>query len=238
MVPCLPGGGARHHSHQVGERFEPSPADRTKERPPQGGCFFWPVSGGRGASAPTGGVGVRPISAMLIAGQCTPISLLVLPKEKRAVHGPKRKNALERSVPLRDGGRREMVPADSRWLSDGRGGVPQRLDSGFPRRGCGGQRGARTHLTSFSFRAFRFATRCPGGRGGLYQRADVGIRPYGRTMAFRVPVGADALIGPLQKPHQPPASGSKKGSWSMRRPPRQGRHHPPRDSSPRNRRRA
>ena len=97
MVPCLPGGGARHHSHQVGERFEPSPADRTKERPPQGGCFFWPVSGGRGASAPTGGVGVRPISAMLIAGQCTPISLLVLPKEKRAVHGPKRKNALARS---------------------------------------------------------------------------------------------------------------------------------------------
>ncbi len=80
------------------------------------------------------------------------------------MHGPKRKNALERSVPLRDGGRREMVPADSRWLSDGRGGVPQRLDSGFPRRGCGGQRGARTHLTSFSFRAFRFATRCPGGR--------------------------------------------------------------------------
>ena len=91
-----------------------------------------------------------------------PISLLVLPKEKRAVHGPKRKNALERSVPLRDGGRREMVPADSRWLSDRRGGVPQRLDSGFPRRGCGGQRGARTHLTSFSFRAFRFATRSPG----------------------------------------------------------------------------
>ena len=80
------------------------------------------------------------------------------------MHGPKRKNALERSVPLRDRGRREMVPADSRWLSDGRGGVRCTFDSGFPRRGYGGQRGARTHLRSSSFRAFRFAMRCPGGR--------------------------------------------------------------------------
>ena len=61
-------------------------------------------------------------------------------------------------------------------------------------------------MTSFSFRAFRFATRSPGGRGSLYRRADEGIRPYGRTMAFRVPVGADALIGPLQKPHRPSAA--------------------------------
>ena len=80
------------------------------------------------------------------------------------MHGPKRKNALERSVPLRDGGRREMVPAGLRGPSDGRGGVRCTFDSEFPRRGYGGQRGARTHLTSFSFRAFRFATRCPGGR--------------------------------------------------------------------------
>mgnify|MGYP006960528804 CR=1 FL=1 len=62
------------------------------------------------------------------------------------------------------GGRREMVPAGLRWLPDGRGGVRYRLDGGFPRRGCGGHRVARTHLTSSSFRAFRFATRCPGGR--------------------------------------------------------------------------
>ena len=53
--------------------------------------------------------------------------------------------------------------------------------------------------TGSSFRAFRFtrkgyaasvsgraangcaaATRCPGGRGGLYQRADEGIGPYDR----------------------------------------------------------
>ena len=38
----------------------------------------------------------------------------------------------------------------------------------LPTRGgwCGGRRGARSHLTSFSFRAFRFATRCPGGCRG------------------------------------------------------------------------
>ena len=76
-------------------------------------------------------------------------------------------------------------------------------------------RGARTHLTSFSFRAFRFATRYRGGRGGLYQRADVGIRPYGRTMAFRVPVGADVFIGPLQKPHQPPSQRQRKAAQGV-----------------------
>ena len=38
-------------------------------------------------------------------------------------------------------------------------------------------RGARTHLASSSFRAFRFATRYPGGRRGLCFRADVHIRP-------------------------------------------------------------
>ena len=58
-----------------------------------------------------------------------------------------------------------------------RGGVRYRLDGGFPRRGCVLGRGARTHLTGSSFRAFRFATRYPGGRRGLCFRADVHIRP-------------------------------------------------------------
>ena len=88
-----------------------------------------------------------------------------------------------------------MVPADSRWLSDGRGGVPQRIDSGFPRRGCGGQRVARTHLTSSSFRAFRFATRSPGGRRGC-------------------------CVGPCCCFHQQPASGSEKRSKGYPRFPR------------------
>ena len=76
-----------------------------------------------------------------------PISLLVLPKEKRAVHGPKRKNALVATLHMRAkllyGGRREIVPAGLRGLSDGRGGVRYRLDSGFPRRGCGGWPGCK-----------------------------------------------------------------------------------------------
>ena len=60
--------------------------------------------------------------------------------------------------------------------------------------------------TGSSFRAFRFtrkgyaasvsgraangcavATRCPGGRGGLYRRADEGVRPYNRGDGFRYP---------------------------------------------------
>ena len=70
--------------------------------------------------------------------------------------------------------------------------------------------------TGSSFRAFRFtrkgyaasvsgraangcaaATRFPGGRGGLYRRADEGIRPYEITAGLPHTVGADALIGPL-----------------------------------------
>ncbi len=83
-----------------------------------------------------------------------------------------------------------MVPAGLRWSLDGRGGVRSTFDSGFPRHGCVLGRVAKTHLTSFSFRAFRFATRCTGGRSSLYQT---------RPKAFRVPVGADALIGPLRR---------------------------------------
>ena len=90
---------------------------------------------------------------------------LVLPKEKRAVHGPKRK-ALARSgaVALRaHGGRRIGACSDFAWPS---GTLDSSTGSILPSRGgwCPGRRGARTHLTSSSFRAFRFATRCPGIR--------------------------------------------------------------------------
>ena len=60
-----------------------------------------------------------------------------------------------------------MVPAGLRWVSDGRGGVRCRFDGGFPRSGYRRHRVARMHLTSSSFRAFRCATRCLGGCGGL-----------------------------------------------------------------------
>ena len=83
--------------------------------------------------------------------------------------------------------------------------------------------------TGSSFRAFRCATRCPGSCGGLCWRADESVRPYwacglrhprkGRHAdrppqkmhrADGISVGAEALIGPLQKSHQSPASGSEK----------------------------
>ena len=148
---------------------------------------------------------------MVHAG-CTPHFLFGLAEKKTGRARSKRKgrlDALRCSGPPRDGGRRIGASADLGWPS---GTLQSSARSVLPSRGgwCGGRRGARTHLTSFSFRAFRFATRSPGGRGSLYRRADEGIRPYGRTMAFRVPVGADALIGPLQKPHQPPGQRQRK----------------------------
>ena len=122
------------------------------------------------------------ISAMLMARQMRPpFSFWSYPKRERAAPGVREKGALAATLHVRAkllyGGRREMVPAGLRWLPDGRGGVRYRLDGGFPRRGCVLGRGARTHLTSSSFRAFRFATRCPGGRRGLCFRADAHIRP-------------------------------------------------------------
>ena len=56
----------------------------------------------------------------------------------------------------------------------------------LPSRGgwFGGRRGARAHLTSFSFRAFRFATRSPGNR-------------------------EERSVGLCWNSHQPPASGSE-----------------------------
>ena len=152
----------------------------------------------------------------LVQRGCTPHFSFVVPKEKRAVHGPKRKalGALRCSGPPRDGGRCIGACSDFTFPS---GTLWPSARSVLPSRGgwCPDRRGARTHLTSFSFRAFRFATRSPGGRGGLYRRADEGIRPYGRTMAFRVPVGADVFIGPLQKPHQPPSQRQRKAAQGV-----------------------
>ena len=119
---------------------------------------------------------------MLMARQMRPpFSFWSCPKRERAAPGVREKGAVAATLHVRAkllyGGRREMVPAGLRWLPDGRGGVRYRLDGGFPRRGCVLGRGARTHLTGSSFRAFRFATRYPGGRRGLCFRADVHIRP-------------------------------------------------------------
>ncbi len=111
------------------------------------------------------------------------------PKRKRAVHGPKEKGARRAPVQwpsARDGGRRIGACSDFAWPS---GTLWSSASLQLPSRGgwYGGRRGARSHLSCFSFRAFRFATRYRGGRGGLYQRADEGVRPYNGGDGFRYP---------------------------------------------------
>ena len=143
---------------------------------------------------------------------CTPHFLFGLGRKENGPCTVQKKRplgALRCSGPPRDGGRRIGASADLGWPS---GTLSSSARSMLPSRAgwCGGGRGARTHLTSFSFRAFCFATRCLGGRGGLYRRADEGIRPYGITAGLPRPVGADALIGPLQKLHQPPGQRQRK----------------------------
>ena len=172
--------------------------------------LFLPLNSGHGGCSRRGAVST---------GGCAPILFLVLPKKRMRRARCKRKRRFDA---LRCSGPPRATGVGVRWCLRVYGDCPTgaawcgtglMADS----RGAGAVvgRGARTHLTSFSFRAFRFATRCPGGRGGLYQRADVGIRPYGRTMAFRVPVGADVFIGPLQKPHQPPSQRQRKAAQGV-----------------------
>ena len=88
-------------------------------------------------------------------------------------------------------------------------------------------RGAKLYLISLFFRAFRFATRCPGGRRGLCFRADEGIGPYAGVgtparadtqvspygwAGPRFSVGANAHIRPLHQFPRGTASGSEKRS--------------------------
>ena len=134
----------------------------------------------------------------------------------------KRKNrlgALRCSGPPRDGGRRIGACFGFAWPS---GTLQSSARSILPSRGgwCRPRRGARTHLTSSSFRAFRFATRCPGDRGGLYRRADEGIRPYEIIAGLPHSVGADALIRPLHQLPRGTVSGSEKRSGMYPRLPR------------------
>ena len=107
-------------------------------------------------------------SAGVPAGQCAPHSLFGCAKKRtrRARCKRKRRRARSGAVALRATGGGGSVPAPIWPCLRARYALLR-----FPRlpsRGgwCGGGRGARTHLTSFSFRAFRFATRCPGGCRG------------------------------------------------------------------------
>ena len=99
---------------------------------------------------------------------CTPHFLFGLGRKENGPCTVQKKRplgALRCSGPPRDGGRRIGACSDFAWPS---GTLSSSARSMVPSRAgwCGGRRGARTHLTCFSFRAFRFATRCPGGRRG------------------------------------------------------------------------
>ena len=112
------------------------------------------------------------------------------PKRERAAPGVREKALLAATLHVRAkllyGGRRERVPACFRQTADGRGGVTQRFGWLIPaarvRLGSGCKEGFDQLLfsclalrrsqdfrhqcsTGSSFRAFRFATRYPSGRG-------------------------------------------------------------------------
>ena len=110
--------------------------------------------------------GLAPARGACPAGMHPPFSFPSCGKE----NGP---CTVQKKRPLR------RAPARSRLRATGVGGSVQApilaclraryhllRFLGLPSRGgwCGGRRGARTHLICSSFRAFRFATRCPGGR--------------------------------------------------------------------------
>ena len=116
----------------------------------------------------------------LVQRDAPPVFFSVLPEKKTGRARSKRKGrlgALRCSGPPRDGGRRIGACSDFAWPS---GTLGSSARSMLPSRGgwCGERRGARTHLTSFSFRAFRFATRSTGSCGGSCFRADALVRPY------------------------------------------------------------
>ena len=118
---------------------------RSFHAPPVGAVINRRGPGGRmgrrpaasGFSAPAGG---------LVQRDAPPISLLVLPKEKWAVHGPKRKNALVATLHVRAkllyGSRRIGACAD---FASPSGTLFSSTRSILPSRGgwCGGRRGGR-----------------------------------------------------------------------------------------------
>ena len=110
----------------------------------------------RGCWLPPGGAGP--------AGMHPPFLFCRAKRETgRARSKEKSVGALRCSGPPRDGGRRIGASAD---LGPPSGTLGSSARSILPSRGgwCPDRRGAKPHLTSFSFRAFRFATRCPGWR--------------------------------------------------------------------------
>ena len=131
-------------------------------------CRWMSWSAGSGRGHRTAAAGDSAPAGGWSSGDAPPIFFSVLAEKKTGRARSKRKDrfdALRCSGPPRDGGRRIGACSDLALPS---GTLFSSARSILPSRGgwCGGGRGAKPHLTSFSFRAFRFATRCPGGCRG------------------------------------------------------------------------
>ena len=152
-----------------------------------GRCIRCWVRWGRRTAA-TGGL--APARGTCPAGTHPPFSFPSCGKENGLCTVQKKRPLLVATLHIRakllHGSRRIGACSDLGWPT---GTLCSSARAILPSRGgwYGGHRGARTHLSCFSFRAFRFATRCLGGRGGLYRRADEGIRPYNGGDGFRYP---------------------------------------------------
>ena len=143
---------------------------------------------------PSGGHGGVCSRRGLVQRGCTPHFLFGLARKENGpctVQKKRALGALRCSGPPRDGDRRIGASAALDLPS---GTLRSSASLQLPSRGGwrGGRWGARTHLTSFSFRAFRFATRSPGGHGGSCFRADALVRSYPPKLRPGFPVSLTA----------------------------------------------
>ena len=115
-----------------------------------------------------GGLGDLCSRRGLVRRDAPPILFLVAPKRERAAPGVREKGAGRAPVQWPSARTGVGVPVPAPIWPCLRARYALLRFPRLPSRGgwCGSCRGARTHLTSFSFRAFRFATRCPGGCRG------------------------------------------------------------------------
>ena len=157
---------------------------------------------GRGRR-PAAGRGSAPAGGLVQRGCTPPFSFPSCGKENGPCTVQKKRPLLVATLHIRAkllyGSRRISACSDLGWPS---GTLGSSAGSMLPSRGgwCPDRRGAKPHLTSFSFRAVRFATRCPGGRrsGSLaYAAIFINDRP---AAAKRGAKGIPDLPGPKVSP--------------------------------------